>query len=63
MNNILAELENLSTDDLIYLFEYLVDLINTRKQEEKCRKKYLKPKENLTKNIRAKYISAQTVNH
>lgn len=31
MNIILAELENLSLDDLTYLFEYLVELINERK--------------------------------
>lgn len=35
MNNILAELENLTMDELTYLFEYLVDLINERKQERK----------------------------
>ena len=34
MNIILAELENLSLDDLTYLFEYLVELINQRKREE-----------------------------
>lgn len=36
MNNILAELENLSIEELTYLFEYLVELINQRKREEKC---------------------------
>ena len=34
MNNILAELENLSMEELTYLFEYLVELINQRKREE-----------------------------
>ena len=32
MNEILAKLEDLSMDDLTYLFEYLVDLINERKR-------------------------------
>lgn len=34
MNEILAKLEDLSMDDLTYLFEYLVDLINERKLQE-----------------------------
>lgn len=38
MNIILAELENLSMDDLTYLFEYLVELINERKRQAGCRK-------------------------
>lgn len=42
MNNILAELENLSMEELTYLFEYLVDLINERKRKAKCRQKNLK---------------------
>lgn len=42
MNIILAELENLTTEDLIYLFEYLVDLINERKRKEKCNQKNLR---------------------
>ena len=37
MNEILAKLEDLSMDDLTYLFEYLVDLINERKRNKKCR--------------------------
>lgn len=44
INKILASLEELSTEDLTYIFEYLVDLINERK--EKCRKN-LKQKKNL----------------
>lgn len=35
MNDILIKLETLSTGDLTYLFEYLVELINQRKAEEK----------------------------
>lgn len=42
MNIILAELENLSLDDLTYLFEYLVELINQRKGEEEKWKKNLR---------------------
>ena len=42
MNIILAELENLSLDDLTYLFEYLVELINQRKREEEKWKKNLR---------------------
>lgn len=38
MNDILSKLEELSMSDLTYLFEYLVDLINQRKREEKCKK-------------------------
>lgn len=34
MNDILIKLEELSTGDLTYLFEYLVELINQRKAEE-----------------------------
>ena len=41
MNIILVELENLTMDDLTYLFEYLVDLINERKRSEKCKQKNL----------------------
>lgn len=32
INKILASLEELSTEDLTYIFEYLVDLINERKR-------------------------------
>ncbi len=42
MNNILAELENLSMEELTYLFEYLVDLINERKRKTRCKQKNLK---------------------
>lgn len=42
MNIILAELEELTTEDLTYLFEYLVELINERKRKERCEKN-LKP--------------------
>ena len=41
MNIILAELENLSLDDLTYLFEYLVELINERKRIARCKQKNL----------------------
>ena len=33
MNEILAKLEELSMEDLTYLFEYLVELINERKRQ------------------------------
>lgn len=33
MNEILAQLEELSMEDLTYLFEYLVELINERKRQ------------------------------
>lgn len=43
MNEILAKLEDLSMDDLTYLFEYLVDLINNKKAEkQRCKRKNLK---------------------
>lgn len=42
MNNILAELENLSMEELTYLFKYLVDLINERKRKARCKQKNLK---------------------
>lgn len=35
MNDILTKIETLSTEDLTYIFEYLVDLINERKTKEK----------------------------
>lgn len=35
MNEIMAKFESLPTGDLIYLFEYLVELINERKRKEK----------------------------
>lgn len=38
MNNILAELEKLTMDELTYLFEYLVELINERKRKAECEK-------------------------
>lgn len=49
MNEILIKFEELSTEDLIYIFEYLVDLINERKRiaaeekrKKKCNRKNLK---------------------
>ena len=35
MNEILIKLETLSTEELTYLFEYLVELINERKEKER----------------------------
>lgn len=35
MNEILLKFEELSTEDLTYIFEYLVDYINERKRKEK----------------------------
>lgn len=32
MNEILIKLETLSLEELTYIFEYLVDLINTKKE-------------------------------
>lgn len=43
MNEILAKLEELSMEDLTYLFEYLVELINERKRQIQ-REKRLKRK-------------------
>ncbi len=33
MNEVLVKLEELNIDELSYVFEYLVDLINARKRE------------------------------
>ena len=49
------------TSELIMIFEYLVDLINYRKEQERLKKKRLKAKENLTTNSQAKCSSAQDV--
>lgn len=59
MNKLLLDLEKLELNELTYIFEYLVELINQRKEEQKLKQKHLKVKENLTKNFRAKLISAQ----
>ena len=69
MNEILAKLEELSMEDLTYLFEYLVELINERKrqiQREKrlkrklqCKQKNLKHKEISTKNSQVNCMFVQ----
>ena len=47
MNEILIKFEEMLTSELIMIFEYLVDLINYRKEQERLKKKRLKAKENL----------------
>lgn len=61
MNEILIKFEEMPTSELIMIFEYLVDLINYRKEQERLKKKRLKAKENLTTNSQAKCSSAQDV--
>ena len=61
MNEILVKLEEMDTSDLIDIFEYLTDLINYKKEQEKLKKKSLKLKENLIKNFQAKCSYAQSV--
>lgn len=39
MNEILAKFEELSTSDLLFIFEYLIELINERKRIEAKEKK------------------------
>lgn len=51
MNEILAKFEELSTEDLTYLFEYLVELINERKRQAE-REKRLKRKRCNKKNLK-----------
>lgn len=63
MNEILAKLEEMSVDDLIDVFEYLTDLINYKKEQERLKKKLLKQKENLTINSKVKCSSAQSAEH
>ena len=61
MNEILSRFEEMSTSDLTMIFEYLVELINYRKGQERLKKKHLKAKENLIINSQAKCSSAQDV--
>ena len=61
MNEILIKFEEMPTSELIMIFEYLVDLINYRKEQERLKKKRLKAKENLTTNSQVKCSSAQDV--
>lgn len=61
MNEILSKFEEMSTSDLTMIFEYLVELINYRKGQERLKKKHLKAKENLITNSQAKCSSAQDV--
>lgn len=63
MNEILTKLEEMSVDDLIYVFEYLTDLINYKKEQEQLKKKLLKQKENLTINSQQKCLFAQTADN
>lgn len=61
MNEILAKFEEMDINDLTMIFEYLVDLINYKKEQKRLSKKLLKQKENLTTNSQVKPINAQSV--
>lgn len=39
MNEILIKLEEMTTNELTMIFEYLVELINYRKEQERLKKK------------------------
>lgn len=59
MNEILTKLEELDDEELAYLFEYLIELMNTRKAEKRLKKKLSETKENLTTNSLQNSTSAQ----
>lgn len=61
MNEILTKLEELDDEELAYLFEYLIELMNTRKAEKRLKKKLSETKENLTTNSLQNSTSAQNV--
>ncbi len=61
MNKLLSQLEEMQIKDLTYIFEYLVTLINYKKEQEKSKQKYSKHKENLITNFQAECLSAQNV--
>lgn len=59
MNELLIKIEKLDDSELAYLFEYLVELMNTRKEEKRLKVKLSKAKENLTTNSLQNSTSAQ----
>lgn len=59
MNELLIKIEKLDDSELAYLFEYLVELINTRKEEKRLKVKLSEAKENLTANSLQNSMSAQ----
>lgn len=63
MNELLIKIEKLDDSELSYLFEYLVELMNIRKEEKQSKAKLLKAKENLIKNSLQNSTSAQNVEH
>lgn len=50
MNEILAKFETLSDEELAYIFEYLIELMNTRKEQRRLKAKLSETKENLITN-------------
>lgn len=63
MNELLIKIEKLDYSELSYLFEYLVELMNTRKEEKQLKAKLSKAKENLTKNSLQNSTFVQNVEH
>ena len=61
MNELLIKIEKLYDSELSYLFEYLVELMNIRKEEKRLKAKLSKAKENLTTNSLQNSMSAQNV--
>ena len=61
MNELLIKIEKLDDSELAYLFEYLVELMNIRKEEKRLKAKLSKAKENLTTNSLQNSMSAQNV--
>lgn len=61
MNDVLVRLEEMSMTELTMVYEYLTELIDYRKGQERLKKKRLKAKENLIINSQAKCSSAQDV--
>lgn len=61
MNELLIKIEKLDDSELSYLFEYLVELMNIRKEEKRLKAKLSKAKENLTTNSLQNSMSAQNV--
>lgn len=52
MNEILAKFEELSMEDLTYLFEYLVELINERKRQAERKKRLQRKQKCNEKNLK-----------
>lgn len=59
MNEILAKLEELSDEELSYLFEYLIETMNARKEQKRLKANLSKAKENLITNSLQNSTSAQ----